>query len=88
MTRDATADPLLAQLNDLLPLASAAIRNAGDEAAAMMEYMDKLIDQEWVDKLREGSLDVDVLEFLGATAHGQDLPLKHKRLLDPSPIVQ
>ena len=84
MTKDATEDPLMSQLNGLLPLATAALRNARNEADALMDYMDKLVDQEWVDKLPEASLDMDLMEFLSTTAPGHDLPLKHNHILKAS----
>ena len=33
----------------------------------MMEYIDKIINQEWIDKIPEDVLDMDVTEFLKNT---------------------
>ena len=46
-------------------------------------YIDKLIHQEWISKIPDEILDMDVNEFLSSNALNQyDLPLKYKEIND------
>jgi len=46
-----------------------------------MEYIDRIIEQEWLSKIPDAVLDMDVTEFLKSDIHKQfEIPLKYKEL--------